>query len=69
MIKTFHLFDPCKESINEEILINMNNVIYIKRHQDFPDHTIIKLKDNSIIVKENFESVKKTIGVEKESEK
>lgn len=69
MIKTFHLFDPCKESINEEILININNIIYIKQHQDFPDYTIIKLKDSSIIVKESFESVKKIIGVEKESEK
>lgn len=69
MIKTFHLFDPCKEGINEEILININNVIYIKRHQDFPDHTIIKLKDNSIIVREGFEDVKKIIGVKKESEK
>lgn len=65
MIKTFHLFDPCKESINEEILININNIIYIKQHQDFPDYTIIKLRDNtSIVIKENFENVKKIIGDE-----
>lgn len=69
MIKTFHLFDPYKENINEEILININNIIYIKQHQDFPDCTTIKLKDDSIIVRESFESVKKIIGVKKESEK
>ena len=69
MIKTFHLFDPCKENINEEILININNIIYIKQHQGFPDCTTIKLKDASITVRESFESVKKIMGVKRESEK
>ena len=65
MIKLFHLFDVKNEYINEEILVNIDSVIYIKQHSSFPNYTIIKLKDNtSIVIKENFESVKKIIGDE-----